>query len=178
MRKDCLKRLWEIALPKEELIIAVKKHGLEEVSKQLKVSQKQLEFDVAMLWFKYDTEAFAAQHLKIVDKHSNLIPLVYRKGQQTINLAIEKQRLEKKPVRICLLKARQFGGSTLFEAELFKECVLRKNRSSMIIAHDLDSAKHLRDMSKRYYDNYPGYLPKLIGGNDKLWRFQHREGKL
>lgn len=164
-------------LPTQPLIKLIKALGVSGAARELKVSEDEVRRQVSLLGFRYDTELFSSNHLKIVDKLGNLIPLIYKKGQKIINSAIEKQKLEKKPVRIALLKARQFGGSTLFEAELFKESVLRQHRSSMIIAHDLDSARHLREMSGRYYDNYVEEKPRIKKESEKWWKFEHRVGK-
>ena len=138
------------------------------------MTEEALQSELVKLKWRYDTEQFAGDLCWIVNKDGALVNLRYNKGQQTIRAAIEKQRLEGKPVRIALLKARQFGGSTEFEAELFKESMLRPYRSSMIIAHDLDSARHLREMSARFYDNYPLSKPPMKKETDKWWKFKHK----
>ena len=168
-------RYWEHRIKHEPLFEAIKSCGsVEAYAKSVKRKVEDVSYDIAVWRYTHDTEAFAEERLRIVDKQGNLVPLVFNMGQRKINRAIEKQKAEGKPVRICLLKARQFGGSTEFEAEVFKESVLRPMRQSMIIAHDLDSARHLRDMSARFYDNFDLLKPDLKKETDKWWKFKHR----
>jgi intein/homing endonuclease len=73
-----------------------------------------------------------------------------------------------------MLKARQWGGSTETQGWLFEDTILRKGRRSLTIAHDIESANHLRDMSERYYDNYPLPKPIVKKMTDKTWKFKHQ----
>ena len=147
--------------------------GVEAYAKRERRKAEDVHLEIALWRYRYDSEAFCSERLRIVDKNANLVPLNFNNGQKKINAAIEKQKIAGKPVRIALLKARQFGGSTEFEAEVFKESVLRPMRQSMIIAHDLDSARHLRDMSARYYENYDLPKPEMKKETDKWWKFRH-----
>lgn len=167
-------RLWEHKRNSDPLFDAIRAAGgAEAFAKREKRKLEEVMYEVALWRYKHDSEAFCAERLKIVDKNANLIPLIFNNGQKKINSAIERQKIAGKPVRVALLKARQFGGSTEFEAEVFKESVLRPMRQSMIIAHDLDSARHLRDMSARYYENYDLPKPEMKKETDKWWKFRH-----
>jgi hypothetical protein len=57
---------------------------------------------------------YAVAALKIVDKDGELVPLDFtgRPGQIKLAEAIERQKALGRPVRIVLVKSRQFGGST------------------------------------------------------------------
>lgn len=171
-------RYWEVRLSAEPLYALVCDVGIDAAAKELGVTVKKVHDDLALLRYRYDTEKFSADQLFITDKLGRLVPLKFNKGQQIIAKAIEKQRLAGLPIRICLLKARQFGGSTEFEAEIFKDSTLRHHRRSMIIAHDLDSARHLRDMSDRYYENYQLSKPDKKKESDKWWKFKHTDGSV
>ena len=64
---------------------------------------------------------YAKAALKIVPKGgSDVIPLdlTGRPGQIKLNEAIERQKAAEQPVRIVLVKSRQFGGSTWIMGEL------------------------------------------------------------
>ena len=63
---------------------------------------------------------YAVAALKIVDKDGELVTLdcTGRPGQIKLSEAIERQKAAGRPVRIILVKSRQFGGSTLVQAEL------------------------------------------------------------
>lgn len=166
-------KLYQQEGPKEEVIRLIKAVGIQKAAAELNMSVENLETAVELIRYKYDSEYFSSERLRITNKHGSLVPLLYNKGQRTIAEAIETQRKTRVPVRICLLKARQFGGSTEFEAELFKDSILRSNRSSMVIAHDLDSARHLRDMTERFYDNYELTRPRIKRESEKWWKFLH-----
>lgn len=166
-------RYWEHRLPLEPMWQLFEYYGLDEGAKRLGLRVEQYMTILQDLRYLYDTEKFAEDCLKIIDKNGELVPLVYNNCQRKLNEAIEEQRRSNSPVRICLLKCRQFGGSTAFEAEIFKQSILRNHRSSMIIAHDLDSARHLREMSIRYYDHYNRLKPKIKKETDKWYKFKH-----
>lgn len=168
---------WQKKFSEDIVIQTIEKMGMEEACKAMKITQEQAEWHIIQLQWKYDGETFSRDCLKISDKYGNVVPLIYNNGQKKIRDAIDRQRLAGKPVRVALLKARQFGGSTEFEAEIFRESVLRTSRSSMIIAHDLDSARHLREMSERYYDYYTFAKPRLKRETDKWWKFMHYVNK-
>jgi len=57
-------------------------------------------------------------------------------------------------IRVIILKARQMGLSTIVEAVIFVLSVLYDNFQSMIISHESDSAEHILNMTKRYWDTY------------------------
>jgi len=167
-------KYWEHKQKSDPLFEAIRScGGVAQYAKSAKRKVEDVMLEVAMWRYAHDMEAFSAERLRIVDKNGNLIPLVMNNGQRKINEAIERQLTAGKPVRIALLKARQFGGSTLFEGMVFRQSVIRPQRQAMIIAHDLDSARHLRDMSARYYDNYDLPRPDLKRETDKWWKFRH-----
>lgn len=165
---------WELQLAKEPLYELVSEVGIDGAAKEMNCTAEEISKQIALLRYQFDTKFFAGEQLFITNKLGLLRPLVYNQGQQIIHDAIEKQKLAGQPVRICLLKARQFGGSTMFEAEIFKDSIMRPNRRSMIIAHDLDSARNLRDMSARYYNNFKLEKPEKKNETDKWWKFKHK----
>jgi len=147
--------------------------GISESAKMLKISDEEMARQIAIAHYRFDFDKFAKERLYIVDKDGRLSHFNQNGPQRKLDEAIQKQRQLGKPVRICMLKARQWGGSTKIEGHLFRDSILRANRSSMIVAHDLDSARHLREMSYRYYENYDFPKPTLKKESDKWWKFQH-----
>lgn len=95
------------------------------------------------------------EQLTIRDKQARLAPLALNPGQRMVLRAMQAQRDAGAPVRIVLLKARQFGGSTLAQACLFADAAHRPLRESWIVAHTLDSARALFGMAQRFYRHYP-----------------------
>jgi len=167
-------RYWEQQIPNDPVFQLVSALGMKEAAEQMSTTVPALEQVMTMTRYRYDTKQFSADQLYITSKLGELSPLNYNKGQNTICTAIEEQRIAGVPVRCALLKARQFGGSTKFEAEIFKDTIMREFRRSMIIAHDLDSARWLRDMSERYYNHYKLKKPIRKIESDKWWKFKHQ----
>ena len=144
----------------------------------LKLTVPEMAIELEKTKYRYDFEFFSSLRLKIIDKNGTLLPFKQNSPQRKLDLAIQSQVEKGRPIRICLLKARQWGGSTKIEGHLFRDSMIRANRSSMIVAHDLDSARHLREMSYRYYEYYDFPKPKLKRESDKWWKFQHKiEGR-
>lgn len=72
----------------------------------------------AVGWVKlrsiYDFEYWAAKCVKIKDKLTGRdVPFVLNRPQRRVLGVLEKQRLAGRPLRLIMLKARQWGGSTL-----------------------------------------------------------------
>lgn len=106
---------------------------------------------------QYDFEYYAYTSLEIQDKLSGRdIPFKANRGQRRLLMKLEEQRLAGKPIRIILLKARQWGGSTLTQLYfLWIQLVLVENWSSIICAHKQDAARNIRGMFERAVKNYP-----------------------
>lgn len=86
-------------------------------------------------------------------------------AQNKVLEAIEEQQKERKPVRIICLKARRLGISTLIESLLYHKVSMCPHYVGMVIAHELDSAKEIFEMTRRFYFNHrkPNTRPMLRG---------------
>lgn len=100
---------------------------------------------------------YAAAALKIVTKDGELAPLdmTGRPGQIKLAEAIERQKAAGLPVRIVLVKSRQFGGSTGVQAEMNKRAVTTGRRKILTVAHRLDTAESLFTMGLTMWENLP-----------------------
>lgn len=89
---------------------------------------------------------------------------------------LEQLRLADKPIRLILLKARQWGGSTTSQIYMaWLQLCHKVGLNSLIIAHQTSGSDEIRDMFNRMLDSYPvGMLyrmgaaynpaePKLVG---------------
>lgn len=89
---------------------------------------------------------------------------------------LEQLRLAGKPIRIILLKARQWGGSTTSQIYMaWLQLVHKVGLNSLIIAHQTSGSDEIRDMFNRMLDRYPVEMlykmgeaynptePKLVG---------------
>ena len=106
-----------------------------------------------------DPAFYFAMIYKIVDKDDGtVIPYVLNYGQRLLLAAQEKLRLEGKPIRIVMPKARQFGGST--ETQLYgkwmQDC--RHTRWNMaIMAHQTAASIRIRAMYDLALEHQPGW---------------------
>ena len=107
--------------------------------------------------FKHDFEFWAYITLKIQDKITfKDVPFKMRYAQRLYFLELEKMRLAGVPIRIILLKARQWGGSTLTQMYMLWIQVIHKvNWHSAICADVEDQAKNVRGMYHRAAATYP-----------------------
>jgi hypothetical protein len=171
-------RYWETKVAHEPRVRLVAKVGSALAAEQLGMTEKQLLTDIHLWRYSVDTQIFDEEQLWITSDTGDKIHLLLNYGQRKIQEAKERQQLAQKPVRICLLKARQFGGSTKEEADVFHEVIMRTGRSAIVVAHDLDSARHLRGMFDTFYGNYGLPKPPRKRESDKWWKFLHRiQGK-
>jgi hypothetical protein len=103
------------------------------------------------LRYRYDFEFFAFNCVVIRDKVSSKdIPFRLNRGQRKLLLSLEKMRLDNVPIRIMVLKARQWGGSTLIQIYmLWIQLIHKKNWNSVICAHVRDASITIRAMFER-----------------------------
>lgn len=122
------------------------------------------------------------EFLRIKTKQGELVPLKLNKPQKYILSKINKLRLEKKPVRAWILKARQLGVSTLSEAIIYALTSQQENRTSLIMADEDDKSKNLFSMSKLYQEQlekeHPVFAPKLKRSNEKALEFEDIHSKI
>ena len=125
----------------------------------------------------HNHEYFTRKCLRIRTKAGQIQPLVLNVGQKKIQAAIAKQRAAGKPIRIKLLKARQFGGSTDFQATFFQDAMFHKHKLFLTVCHDMDSAKNMRAMFERFHEHYNRAKPvlKKQSGSDKWWKLSGRD---
>lgn len=77
---------------------------------------------------------------------------------------LEKLRKAKKPIRIIMLKARQWGGSTTSQLYMaWLQLIHQPGLNSLIIAHQGTGSDEIKDMFDRMIKSYPVYLLHKIG---------------
>ncbi len=106
---------------------------------------------------KHDFEYWCWRCVKITDKMTGrLIPFVLNRPQRRLLGEMERQRLDGQPVRIILLKARQWGGSTLVQVYIaWLQLVVNKGKSSIIVGHKRNSSFAIKQMLRTILQNYP-----------------------
>ena len=122
--------------------------------------------------FDHDFEFYAVMCLTIQDKETKRqIPFILNTGQRILIHEYERQRLEGIPIRVIVVKARQWGGSTATEMYmLWLQTRLYLNWHSAIIAKIKQQSTNIRGMYNRAVKHLPAYHPKL---NIKSWEGLH-----
>lgn len=112
------------------------------------------------LRIQYDFEFWAASFVVIQDKETAAdIPFKLNRGQRRLLDKFEEMRRKGKPIRIILLKARQWGGSTLTQVYIaWLQLVIKRQWSSVICAHTENTSRNVRGMYSKLLDNYPLWL--------------------
>lgn len=110
------------------------------------------------LRYKYDFEYWCSQCIKIKDKKTRkLIPFVLNKPQRKLLGVFEELRQNGAPVRVILLKARQWGGSTLTQIYMaWWQIILYENCNSVIASHLKDTSTMIKAMYSSLLTNYEG----------------------
>ncbi len=124
-----------------------------------------------------DYELFAEECITIRDHNtSKLLPLIFNKGQKILHAVSEKMKVEKGYIRIMLLKARRFGGSTYIEGRFYKHTSLNFNRSTFIVGHEEDSTSTLYAMATLMQERNP-VPPQTRKSNAQELIFDTNDGK-
>ena len=105
----------------------------------------------------YDFEYWCWRCVKITDKMTGmLVPFVLNRPQRRLLGEMERQRRAGQPVRIILLKARQWGGSTLVQVYIaWLQLVVYKGKNSIIVGHKRNSSFAIKQMLRTILLNYP-----------------------
>ena len=106
---------------------------------------------------RHDFEYWCWRCVKIIDKMSGrLTPFVLNRPQRRLLAEMEEQRLGGQPIRIILLKARQWGGSTLVQVYIaWLQIVVFKGKNSIIVGHKRNSSFAIKQMMRTILANYP-----------------------
>lgn len=113
--------------------------------------------------FYYDFEFWAFTCVKIQDKKSKAtISFTLNKPQRKLLLVLLTMLFNGTPMRIILLKARQWGGSTLAQVFMaWMQVIRKKNWHSAIVADVDDQARNIRGMYSRIAKEYPEAVGRI-----------------
>lgn len=109
---------------------------------------------------RHDFEFWAWRCVRIKDKITGAdVAFVLNRPQRRLLEVFEAQRLAGKPIRVILLKSRQWGGSTLTQIYMaWIQIEHRRNWNSLICAHVKDTSAIIRAMYGKLLDNYPAEM--------------------
>jgi hypothetical protein len=114
---------------------------------------------------RHDFYFFAGAYARIKNKDGGEdIPFYLRPAQVKLCMVFEKLRLEHKPIRVILLKCRQWGGSTLTDIYMAWIMLFWKTHwNCNITGHQSASALNVFDMYERLINALPAWLFFEIG---------------
>lgn len=114
---------------------------------------------------KHDFPFWAYTFVRIKPKGGgDDIPFRLNRPQRRLIAKMEEQRLARKPIRIILLKARQWGGSTVVQMYFaWMQLVHKKNWNSVIASHANSVSATVRGMYSKMLDYYPHWMLYPLG---------------
>lgn len=132
-----------------------------------------------MLTTKEYSENFAqwcADCVRITDKITGqAVPFILNAPQRRVAALMEAKRKAGQPIRIIMLKARQWGGSTLTQIYMaWMQLTRHKGWNSLICSHVKDASANIRGMYSQLLRNYPEEL-RGAADSTKAWSFSPYE---
>lgn len=118
------------------------------------------------LRFKYDFPFWAATLVYIKNKDVGKPDCLFRLNypQRRYVDFLEQRRLSDEPIRVCMLKARQWGGSTCTQMYMaWLQLIHRPSLNSIIIAHVSEASGKIKAMFKKMLDAYPASMLHEMG---------------
>ncbi len=127
--------------------------------------------------YREDFVLFGCEIVKIKDHNTaKIVPLELNAGQKILHAVAEMQKGIMGYIRILLLKARRFGGSTYIEARYYWRTGYNQNRNAFIVGHEKESTNTLFEMAKLIHQQNP-IPPQEIRNNEKSLKFDTPDGK-
>ena len=129
----------------------------------VRLSPAELLFDITQERYKHDFEFWAATTITITNKDTfQDFLFVLRRAQRLLLAVLERMRLAGVPIRVVLLKARQWGGSTLVQIYMmWIQQIHRKNWHLAVCAQDDSAAKNIRGLYTNAASKYPESIGKI-----------------
>ena len=106
---------------------------------------------------KHDFAFWAAMYVFIKQKGGGEdVHFRLNKPQRKLIMRFERMRLQGKPIRLILLKARQWGGSTATQIYMaWLQLVHKVGLNSLIVGHVKDASTEVKDMFDKLIKEYP-----------------------
>jgi hypothetical protein len=120
-------------------------------------------------------ELWCEECVKVSDKLTGqVVPFKLNAPQRRVAAIFESQRRMGKPIRVLLLKARQWGGSTLVQAYMaWMQLVRHTCWNSLVCAHYKEASAVIRGAYSLLLKHYPAEMKE--DGDAKDWTLQPYE---
>lgn len=147
-----------------DIIKTIQKYGcLDDYIEAHNLDKDEIYSQLTRARITYDFEFWAATCATIFDKLTGKeVKFKLRKAQRKLLKVLVETLFAMKPIRIILLKARQWGGSTLIQ--LFMSWIQlfhRKNWNSVIAAHIEEAARNIRSMYTLMAERHPKEIQEV-----------------
>lgn len=126
---------------------------------------------------RHDFDFWAWRCARIKHKtRPEIVPFVLNRGQRRVAEALEADRAAGRPMRLIVLKARQWGCSTVVEMYMaWVQCCLARNWHSLLCSQVQSVSQAIRDMLTVLLDNYPPEMWEGDGDTPRLRAFQGQQ---
>ncbi len=154
-------------LPKEMMRVPLIKHilkcksvdkYLEDIGAEVSPEERHKVIDqIVRVRFIFDFPFWAAI-LAFIKSKGGGDDILFRlnRPQRRLVAKLEKMRKAGKPIRLVLLKARQWGGSTCIQIYMaWLQLVHKKGLNSLVVGHVLSSSTEVKDMFEKLMERYP-----------------------
>lgn len=128
-----------------------------------KIDSHEIESAIIKLRIECDFEYWCAVCVKIQDKQSKaMVPLILRSPQRKLVKLLIGKLENNEPIRVVMLKARQWGGSTVVQMFMaWIQLFHRKGWHSVIIGDIEEQSRNIRAMYSRLAVNHPSEVFKI-----------------
>ena len=132
------------------------------------------ELERRRLRVRHDFEYWCATCATVRDKTTGrAVPFVLNAPQRRLAAELERQRMARQPIRVILLKARQWGGSTLVQMYMaWMQLVRHKGWNSLIVGHKRQSSRSIKGMYNLLLRHYPAELADEADGPLEFRNFE------
>lgn len=134
------------------------------------VDRAALEADVRTRYAarcRKDFEFFCAKEIKIRTKKGEISSFVWNKPQKRLAKEVLSRWYKDEPVRIIVLKARQWGCTTLVAAFVTWVITQNKGKTAMVLSDDDDSTGSIQEMYEIMRDNLSDDVRPVIDKSNR-----------
>lgn len=153
-----------VMLSNKEIAKIIATGTISDYCRKYDYSESDILHNILRLRMEYDFEYWCATCVKIQDKLTKkIVPLILRKPQLKLFQTLYKAMIEEKPIRVIVLKARQWGGSTL--VQIFMAWIQLFHRTgwhSVIVADVEDQSRNIKSMYSRLAQYHPQEVLPII----------------
>lgn len=129
-------------------------------ARQEHITQQEAKERFEVLRCRHDFFYWAWRYVRIKPKDGGEdIPFTLNRPQRKLVEAFEQERLSGRPIRIIVLKARQWGGSTVTQIYMtWLQLIHAKGLNSLIVGHVKTAAAEVSSMFEKMMEHYPTRL--------------------